>query len=316
MDKHIPVMLHEVLDNLDIKENGIYVDLTLGRAGHSSEILKRLKDGHLYGFDQDERAIEQSREFLNSISKNFTLVHDNFINVKKDLEDLGVNKVDGILMDLGVSSPQFDDGERGFSYRYDARLDMRMDQEASLDAHYIVNNYSLKDLIRIFRDYGEEKYAYNIASNIVKARVKKQIDTTFELVDIIKMSLPKKELLKKGHPAKQVFQALRIETNHELDYLTNVLKDVLSLLKVNGRLAIITFHSLEDRIVKKAFKEVSEIEGNRHAPYLMPSEEKKPEFKLVNRQVIVASEEELLENPRSQSAKLRIIERVRNNDEK
>ena len=219
-------------------------------------------------------------------------------------------------MDLGVSSPQFDDGERGFSYRYDARLDMRMDQDATLDAHYIVNNYDLKDLVRIFKDYGEESYAYPIARNIVMKRSIKSIDTTFELVDIIKSSLPKKELAKKGHPAKQVFQALRIETNHELDYLTNVLSDALNSLKVGGRLAIITFHSLEDRIVKKAFKEVSEVEGSRHAPVLLPSEEKKPNYRLVNRQVITASEEELEYNPRSKSAKLRIIERIDENDER
>ncbi|MCH5180384.1 MAG: 16S rRNA (cytosine(1402)-N(4))-methyltransferase RsmH [Erysipelotrichales bacterium] len=310
MDKHIPVMLNEVIDNLCIKNDGIYVDCTLGRAGHSSEILKRIPNGHLYGFDQDQKAIDESKSFLSTIANNFTLIHENFVNVKDKLNELGVNSVDGILMDLGVSSPQFDDGERGFSYRYDARLDMRMNQSDELDAHYIINNYSLNELTRIFREYGEEKYAYNIAKNIVKVRESKTINTTFELVDIIKSSLPKKELMKKGHPAKQVFQALRIETNHELDYLTKVLDDVLSLLKVGGRLAIITFHSLEDRIVKKAFKRVSEIEGSRHAPVMLPNEENKPNYRLVNRQVIVASEEELKNNPRSQSAKLRIIERI------
>ena len=250
MDKHIPVMLNEVIENLNIRENGIYVDCTLGRAGHSSEILKRIPKGHLYGLDQDKKAIEESQEFLSTIGNNFTLIHTNFINVKDKLKELGVTSVDGILMDLGVSSPQFDDGERGFSYRYDARLDMRMNQDSELDAHYIINNYSLNELTRIFREYGEEKYAYNIAKSIVKSRERKAIDTTFELVDLIKNVLPKKELIKKGHPAKQVFQALRIETNHELDYLTKVLDDVLSLLNVGGRLAIITFHSLEDRIVK------------------------------------------------------------------
>ena len=310
MDKHIPVMLNEVIENLNIKENGIYVDCTLGRAGHSSEILKRIPKGYLYGFDQDKRAIDESNELLSSIAHNFTLIHTNFINVKGKLNELGVNSVDGILMDLGVSSPQFDDGERGFSYRYDARLDMRMNQANDLDAHYIVNNYSLNELTRIFREYGEEKYAYNIAKGIVKSRESKAVDTTFELVNIIKNVLPKKELIKKGHPAKQVFQALRIETNHELDYLTKVLSDVLSLLNVGGRLAIITFHSLEDRIVKKAFKNVSEIEGSRHAPIVLPKEENKPNYRLVNRQVIVASEEELVINPRAQSAKLRIIERI------
>lgn len=310
MDKHIPVMLNEVIDNLNIKENGIYVDCTLGRAGHSSEILKRIPNGHLYGLDQDKKAIEESGSFLSTIGSNYTLIHTNFINVKEKLSELGITKVDGILMDLGVSSPQFDDGERGFSYRYDARLDMRMNRENNLDAHYIINNYSLNELTKIFREYGEEKYAYNIAKNIVKSRESKAINTTFELVNIIKISLPPKELSKKGHPAKQVFQALRIETNHELDYLTKVLDDVLSMLNIGGRLAIITFHSLEDRIVKKAFKSVSEIEGNRHSPMMLSKEKTMPSYKLVNRQVIVASEEELKINPRSQSAKLRIIERI------
>ncbi len=316
MELHIPVMLNEVISGLDIKSNGVYVDCTLGRAGHSSEILKRIPNGQLIAFDQDIKAIEESNQFLKTINDNYTLIHDNFVNLRKHLDELNISKVDGILMDLGVSSPQFDDGERGFSYRYDARLDMRMDQNATLDAHYIVNNYDLNDLVRIFRDYGEEKYAYQIARNIVEKRAIKTIDTTFELVDIIKDSLPKKELAKKGHPAKQVFQALRIETNHELDYLTNVLNDALNSLKVGGRLAIITFHSLEDRIVKKAFKEVSEVEGSRHAPVLLPSEEKKPSYRLVNRQVIVANVEELEFNPRSKSAKLRIIERIDENDER
>lgn len=310
MEKHIPVMLHEVIDNLNIKSDGVYVDCTLGRAGHSSEILKRIPNGHLYGFDQDKVAIDESKEFLKDISNNFTLIHKNFVNLKEELGKLGVQSVDGIIMDLGVSSPQFDDGKRGFSYRYDARLDMRMDEDAELDAHYVVNNYHINDLARIFREFGEEKYAFNIAKKIVKIREQKSIDTTFELVDIIKDSLPKKELSKKGHPAKQVFQALRIEVNHELDYLKAVLDDVLSLLKPQGRLAIITFHSLEDRLVKQAFKRVSEVEGSRHTPFLLVNDDSKPSFKLVNRQVIVASEQELRENPRSQSAKLRIIERI------
>lgn len=310
MEKHIPVMLHEVIDNLNIKSDGVYVDCTLGRAGHSSEILKRIPNGHLYGFDQDKVAIDESKEFLKTIGDNFTLIHQNFVNLKEELEKLGVKSVDGIMMDLGVSSPQFDDGKRGFSYRYDARLDMRMDEDAKLDAHYVVNNYSLNELTRIFREFGEEKYAFNIAKRIVKVREVKTIDTTFELVEIIKDSLPKKELSKKGHPAKQVFQALRIEVNHELDYLNAVLDDVLSLLKPKGRLAIITFHSLEDRLVKQAFKRVSEVEGSRHTPFLLVNEDSKPKFKLVNRQVIVPSEQELRENPRSQSAKLRIIERI------
>lgn len=307
MEKHIPVMLEEVISNLNIKSDGIYVDCTLGRAGHAKVILKHLKSGHLYGFDQDEEAIKSSEEVLKKVGNNFTLIHDNFVNVRQDLAKFNVDRVDGILMDLGVSSPQFDDGERGFSYRYEARLDMRMDQSQELDAHYIVNNYAYEDLKRIFYEFGEEKYASVIAKNIVKDRAIKPIDTTTELVEIIKKSLPYKELNKKGHPAKQVFQALRIETNHELDYLKKVLNDVLALLKPHGRLAIITFHSLEDRLVKKAFKEVSEIVGSRHEPILITHET--PKFHLVNRQVIVASAQELEINPRAKSAKLRVIER-------
>lgn len=316
MEKHIPVLLYEVLDNLNIKENGIYVDCTLGRAGHASEILKRIPHGHLYGFDQDMIAIKESMPRLKEIRDNFTLIHSNFVNIKEELAKFNVYQVDGILMDLGVSSPQFDDKDRGFSYRYDARLDMRMDTSQELDAHYIVNNYDLNKLTFIFKEYGEEKFAYQIAKNIVKKRIVKPIDTTFELVEIIKETLPDKILAKKGHPAKQVFQALRIETNHELDYLKDVLNDALNLLKENGRLAIITFHSLEDRIVKQTFKNVSEKQGNRHLPLVFPNQDEMPKFTLVNRQVITAKDEELENNPRSKSAKLRIIERTEKNDER
>lgn len=308
-NEHIPVLLNEVIENLNINPDGIYIDLTLGRAGHSSEILKRLSNkGKLIGFDQDIDAIQASIERLSKISSNFEVIKSNFENVKDELLKRGITKVDGILADLGVSSPQFDQGDRGFSYRFDAKLDMRMDQNANLSAYEIVNTYSLIDLTRIFREYGEEKYAYEIAKRIVREREQKPVETTFELVDIIKRSLPSKELSKKGHPAKQVFQALRIETNRELEVLETMLKDGLELLSSKGRMAIITFQSLEDRIVKNIFKEVSTPKAT---PRWIPSlpEDQEVDYQLINKKVIVASEEELKRNPRSESAKLRVIER-------
>ena len=308
-NEHIPVLLNEVIENLNINPDGIYIDLTLGRAGHSSEILKRLSNkGKRIGFDQDIDAIQASIERLSKISSNFEVIKSNFENVKDELLKRGITKVDGILADLGVSSPQFDQGDRGFSYRFDAKLDMRMDQNANLSAYEIVNTYSLIDLTRIFREYGEEKYAYEIAKRIVREREQKPVETTFELVDIIKRSLPSKELSKKGHPAKQVFQALRIETNRELEVLETMLKDGLELLSSKGRMAIITFQSLEDRIVKNIFKEVSTPKAT---PRWMPSlpEDQEVDYQLINKKVIVASEEELKRNPRSESAKLRVIER-------
>ena len=308
-NEHIPVLLNEVIENLNINPDGIYIDLTLGRAGHSSEILKRLSNkGKLIGFDQDIDAIQASIERLSKISSNFEVIKSNFENVKEELLKRGITKVDGILADLGVSSPQFDQGDRGFSYRFDAKLDMRMDQNANLSAYEIVNTYSLIDLTRIFREYGEEKYAYEIAKRIVREREQKPVETTFELVDIIKKSLPSKELSKKGHQAKQVFQALRIETNRELEVLETMLKDGLELLSSKGRMAIITFQSLEDRIVKNIFKEVSTPKAT---PRWMPSlpEDQEVDYQLINKKVIVASEEELKRNPRSESAKLRVIER-------
>ena len=306
MFKHIPVMLHECIEGLNIKSDGIYVDSTLGRGGHSSEILKRLSSGKLYCFDQDKQAIEESKERLQNISNNFTLIHSNFEFIKSRLNELGIDNVDGIIFDLGVSSAQFDDGDRGFSYRYDARLDMRMNQETSLTAYDVINTYSLQELTKIFNEYGEEKYSYSIAKNIVKARENKMIETTFELVEIIKNSLPSKVLSKKGHPAKQVFQAIRIEVNRELEVLKNGLKDAAKLLKPNGRLVVITFNSLEDRIVKNIFKELTfEGEGSRY----LPTQTKEVDYVLVNRKVIIPSDKEQEENPRSKSAKLRIIER-------
>lgn len=307
MGKHIPVLLEPTISGLNIKSDGIYVDLTLGRGGHSGEILKKLTTGHLYGVDQDQEAIDESRKYLETISNNFTLIHKNFSYLDEILSEFHIQYVDGILMDLGVSSPQFDEGDRGFSYREDAPLDMRMDQGQSLTAYQIVNTYSLDEIFKILRDYGEEKFAYSIAKNIVKAREVKPIQTTFELVDIIKKSKPMKELSKAGHPAKQVFQALRIAVNDELNALTITLEKALKALRPHGgRLAVITFHSLEDRITKNCFKEASVNEGNR---YNIPLQQEEKEYQLVNRKPIVASDDELKENHRSASAKLRIIER-------
>ena len=306
MFTHVPVLLQECIEGLNIKSDGIYVDCTLGRGGHSSEILKRLSKGHLYCFDQDQQAIDESKDRLKLISNEFTIIHANFMEIKEKLAEENVFKVDGILFDLGVSSAQFDEGDRGFSYRYDAKLDMRMNKDNSLSAYDVVNNYSLNELTKIFKEYGEEKYSYQIAKNIIKRREISPIQTTFELVEIIKESLPKKALLNKGHPAKQVFQAIRIEVNDELIVLKKGLRSALELLNSHGRVVVITFNSLEDRIVKNIFKEYTfEGEGSR----LIPLDKKDVDYILVNRKVILPSEKEMEDNPRSKSAKLRIIER-------
>lgn len=310
VNEHIPVLLNEAIEGLDIKENGVYVDLTLGRGGHSSVILSHLKNGKLYCFDKDESALEFSRDRLSKISPNFEIIRSDFRYFDIELKNRGVDKVDGILIDLGVSSPQFDDPTRGFSYKSDARLDMRMDTRQSLSAYEVINTYSLQDLTRIFREYGEEKFAYQIARKIISKRDKgEKIETTFELVDVIKSVLPQKELAKKGHPAKQVFQALRIEVNDELGALKEVLDKALDSLNVHGRLVVISFHSLEDRMVKKAFQERAVIQGNRHDVYRLPSKDDEPDFTIVSHKVITASEQELEINPRAKSAKMRVIER-------
>ena len=306
MAEHIPVLLNEVIAGLNIKPDGTYVDLTVGRGGHSSEILTRLPNGHLICVDQDEEAIVASSARLKQIRENFTVIRANFSALDEILNDQGIDQVDGILMDLGVSSPQFDKGERGFSYNSDARLDMRMDQRQSLTAYQIVNTYSLEDLTKIFQTYGEEKYSYSIAKNIIKDREKAPIETTFQLVEIIKRSKPMKELKKVGHPAKQVFQALRIAVNDELNVLVKALNAALAHLKPGGRLAVITFHSGEDRIVKNIFKEAAVEVGNRIDG---PMKAQSKEFDLINHKPITASEEELQNNHRSASAKLRIIAR-------
>ena len=311
MTNHIPVLLNETIEGLNVKPDGIYVDLTLGRGGHSKEVLKRLKTGRLISFDKDETAILESKANLAEFSEKFTGIHDDFRNFRKDLDELGIDKIDGIIADLGVSSPQFDDVSRGFSYKDDARLDMRMDRRQKFSAYELINTYSLAELTRVFREYGEDKFSYQIAKKIVEIRAKNPIETTTQLVDIVKSVKPQKELMKKGHPAKQIFQAIRIEVNDELGALKVALKDALASLKIGGRACFITFHSLEDRLVKNAFNEVSKVEGTRHNVFALPTEKDLPDFKLINNKVIIANENELEINPRSKSAKLRIIERVK-----
>ena len=311
MSKHVSVLLNETIEGLNVKPSGTYVDLTLGRGGHSKEILKKLDNGLLVAFDKDETAINESRQNLHGFEGNFTLILDDFRNFKKHLDQMGITEVDGLMADLGVSSPQFDDASRGFSYKEDARLDMRMDKRQKLSAYEVINTYSASELTRIFREYGEDKYSYQIANKIVIMRENSPIETTTQLVDIIKSCKPQKELMKKGHPAKQIFQAIRIEVNDELGALKVALSDALKVLKVGGRAAFITFHSLEDRLVKNAFNEVSKVEGTRHNVFSLPSEADLPSYRLVNNKVILPSEEEMENNPRSKSAKLRIIEKIR-----
>ena len=306
---HISVLLKESIEGLNLKENGIYLDCTLGYAGHSSEILKRIKNGYLFAIDQDEDAINSSRERLSKIGDNFTIIKCNFKDLKRELNKRNVNFVDGILFDLGVSSVQLDEVERGFSYHNDARLDMRMDKSATLTAEDVVNTYSEAKLTEIFYKFGEEKYSKSIARNIVNARKNKRIETTLELADIISKSVPFKAK-KDHHPARQVFQAIRIEVNHELDILEDALKDALSILNVGGRLCVITFHSLEDRIVKNVFKEYTNIDPKVKGLPDIPLEYL-PDFKLVNKSVIIPSDEEIKNNNRSRSSKLRIIERIK-----
>ena len=304
--KHISVLLNECIEGLNIKEDGIYVDATLGGGGHSSEILKRLTTGHLYCFDQDDYAINKARERLSQISNKFTIIKSNFVNLKDELNKLGVNGIDGIIYDLGVSSFQFDDPERGFSYKYDAFLDMRMNQDAPLTAHDIVNKYSLEEISRIITKYGEDPFAYKIAKKIVEARNQKPINTTFELVDIIKSALPQKILNKKGHPAKQTFQALRIAVNDELQVFEKSVLQAIDITNLKGRIVVITFHSLEDRICKHTFKEYSEIKVPKGLPVVI--NELAP-LKLITKSPILPTEEELEYNNRAHSAKLRIAEK-------
>ncbi len=306
---HYSVMLNEVIESLNLKDTGIYVDATLGYAGHAGEILKRVKRGFLFAFDQDINAINYSQGKLASIGSNFKIIKSNFCNMKEELLKLETETVDGILFDLGVSSPQLDEAERGFSYHKNAKLDMRMDLDNPLTAFKVVNEYDEKKLAKIIFEYGEEPYARSIAKNIVKERKNKPINTTFELVEIIKKSMPIKKTLDKN-PARRTFQAIRIEVNHELDILETSLKNALSLLNINGRIAVITFHSLEDRIVKNLFKEVTSVDALVKGLPEIPLEYL-PKYKLVNEKVITPSNKELEENNRSRSSKLRVIERIR-----
>ncbi|MBP5679002.1 MAG: 16S rRNA (cytosine(1402)-N(4))-methyltransferase RsmH [Bacilli bacterium] len=309
MEKHISVLLNETISSLNLNENSIIVDATLGYGGHSSNILERINMGYLFAFDQDSEAIRHSTDRLSKIGANFTIVQSNFVHMKEELEKRGVSQVDGVLFDLGVSSPQLDDEERGFSFHHDAKLDMRMDQSQKLTAYDVVNTYSREKLTRIFYEYGEDRFSSNIAKKIVEYREKKPIETTLELVEVIKSAVPMKFRLEK-HPARQIFQAIRIEVNHELDVLEPALEQALDLIKVGGRVCVITFHSLEDRIVKNYFKKKCEINEKVKGVPNIPSEYL-PDFRLVTNKAIVPSEEELQENPRARSSKLRVIERVK-----
>jgi len=306
---HYTVMKNESIEALNLQESGVYVDCTLGYAGDSTEILKRVKRGFLFAFDQDSEAIAWSEQKLKSVASNFEIIKSNFKNIKEELNKRGVNEVDGILFDLGVSSPQLDCDYRGFSYHKNARLDMRMDLSSDFSAYDVVNSYSEDKLNEIIFRYGEEKYARKIAKNIVRKRSVKPIETTFDLLDIIKESIPFKDRRDK-HPGKKTFQAIRIEVNHELEVLEIGLRDALSLLKVGGRVVVITFHSLEDKIVKNIFKEVSEVDPKLKGLPDVP-DELLPDYRIVNNKAIVPTEKELEENNRSRSSKLRIIERIK-----
>ncbi len=307
--KHTSVLLEETIENLKIKPDGIYLDGTMGGAGHSLEIVKRLgENGRLIGIDQDADAIKAAGERLKDYLDKVDTFRDNYRNFKSILDELNIKQVEGILLDLGVSSYQLDNADRGFSYRVDAPLDMRMDDRVEKTAKDIVNGYSEEELIRILREYGEERYAVSIARHIVKYRAKKEIETTFELNDIIRASIPAKIRIDKGHPSKQTFQAIRIELNHELDVLKDSIDGMIDTLSPGGRICIITFHSLEDRIVKNSFR-------NAENPCICPPNfpvctcGRKPRGRVITRKPIIPGEEEMSNNPRSKSAKLRVFER-------
>lgn len=304
---HKTVLLNEAIDNLNINEDGIYVDATLGFGGHSGLILKRIKRGFLFAFDQDDMAIEASQKKLSGISSNYEIIKSNFANLKEELSKRNINEIDGIVFDLGVSSPQLDIAERGFSYHNDAPLDMRMDRSKDFSAYNVVNEYSYEELVRVLRDYGEEKYASSIAKNIVKERENKPICTTLELVEVIKKSMPFKAM-KDSHPARKTFQAIRIEVNNELEVLKIALEAAIGMLKVGGRISVITFHSLEDRIVKDIFNKYSKVDSNLSKLPFVP-EEYKPKYKIIAN--ITPSKEELEDNNRARSSRLRVIERIK-----
>ena len=304
---HVSVLLNESIENLNIKEDGIYVDCTLGFAGHSKEILKRIKKGKLFAFDQDGEAINYSKKILDQISGNYEIIKSNFAFIKSELNKRGIEKVDGVLFDLGVSSVQLDEAERGFSFHKDAKLDMRMDTDQSFSAYDVVNDYSKEELEKIFFNYGEEKYSRSIASAIVE-RENKKIETTLELTEIIRESVPEK-YRRTHHPARKVFQAIRIEVNKELDVFTKALNDAIDMLNPGGRICVITFHSLEDRICKKIFKEKSEIDSVfKGLPDKDIPLEYRPELKLITK--IKPSKKELADNNRSRSSILRVAEKM------
>lgn len=307
MYKHVSVLLEEAINYLNIKKDGIYVDCTLGGGGHSFEILKQLETGHLYCFDQDDYAISRATEKLDTLNKNYTIIKSNFLNIKEKLNNLGIEKIDGVLYDLGVSSFQFDIPERGFSYNYDAPLDMRMNQDQELTAEVIVNEFSFHEIQNILYRYADEKNAKFIARKIEAVRKEKPVKTTFELVDVIKSALPQKVLNKKGHPAKKTFQALRIAVNDELRVFEDSFNDALDMLEPDGRGVVITFHSLEDRIAKTIMRERTTVDIPKHIPI---TKENGPKYELLHRKVILPSEEELENNNRAHSAKLRAIKKL------
>ena len=308
---HETVLLKEAVDGLNIKPDGIYIDCTLGGGGHSARILSQLTSGHLYSFDQDEVAIEYNKTNLKQYidEDKVTFVRSNFRYIQEEMDKLGIQFVDGILYDLGVSSPQFDDASRGFSYQHDARLDMRMDQRNPLDAWTIVNEWPYEKLVKIFFRYGEEKFSKQVARAIERNRENHSIDTTEQLVDVIKEGIPAAARRHGGHPAKKVFQALRIAVNDELGALEESLEKAIDLIDVNGRVSVITFQSLEDRLVKTMFKEKTTIEDLPSGLPIIP-DDMKPDYKLINRKPILPSDDELRDNHRSHSAKLRVIERI------
>ena len=307
--RHTSVLLEETIEALNVKPDGVYLDGTLGGGGHACEVCRRLNDqGRFYGIDQDEAAVEAAGKRLEEFGSRVTIIRDNYCNAREALREKGVECVDGIVLDLGVSSYQLDTAERGFTYKYDAPLDMRMDQRQRLTARDIVNDYDEQSLYRIIRDYGEDQFARNIAKHIVQARMEKPVETTFELNEIIKAAIPARMRAVGGHPSKRTFQAIRIECNHELDVLRDTLQDFIDMLNPQGRLCIITFHSLEDRIVKSFFREMEN-------PCTCPPEfpvcicGKTPYGKVISRKPILPTQEEMEENPRSKSAKLRVFER-------
>jgi 16S rRNA (cytosine1402-N4)-methyltransferase len=311
MFKHTTVLLEETVDGLNIKPDGTYVDCTLGGAGHSELILSKLSEkGKLYAFDQDDVAIANAKEKLAAYGDRLTIIKSNFLHLKDELEKHGVTEVDGVLYDLGVSSPQLDTPERGFSYHHDAPLDMRMDQDAPLSAYDVINEWPYEKLVKIFFRYGEEKFSKQIARKIEAARETKAIETTAELVELIKDAIPAPARRKGGHPAKRVFQAVRIAVNDELGVFEKSLEQAIDMLAVGGRISVITFHSLEDRICKVTFKKASEIPQLPQGLPIIP-EEFQPKLKLVTRKPILPSEEELEFNNRARSAKLRIAEKVK-----